>query len=67
MASKPNSNDLQLKLSLMDVNLVLEALGQLPYARVHEVIGSIQVQAQRQLQETAAETSEPPTRPRRTR
>jgi hypothetical protein len=38
-----------LELSLAETNLVLEALGQLPFARVYEVIGRIQAQAQKQL------------------
>jgi hypothetical protein len=40
---------LQLQLSLVDVNTILEALGQLPFVRVHELIQKIHVQAQQQL------------------
>lgn len=42
---------LQLNLSIDEVNTVLEALGQLPYSRVYQLIGNIQQQAQGQLQD----------------
>jgi hypothetical protein len=40
---------LQLELSLDDVNLILESLGALPFARVYGLIGRIQEQARAQL------------------
>lgn len=43
---------IQLELSLEDTNLVLEALGDLPYARVYRLIDTIQLQAQRQFEAT---------------
>lgn len=41
---------LQLQLSLDDVNLLLEAVGALPFARVYALVGRIQSQAAAQLQ-----------------
>jgi hypothetical protein len=38
-----------LTLTLPEINLVLEALGQLPYAQVYELVGTIQQQAKAQL------------------
>jgi hypothetical protein len=42
-------NKLQIDLTVEEANLVLEALGQLPYLRVAELIASIQRQAQEQI------------------
>jgi len=39
-----------LSLSIDQTNLILEALGSLPFAKVFELIGSIQGQAKRQLE-----------------
>lgn len=44
-------NDINLKLSVEEINLVLHALGNLPYIQVHNVISKIQVQGKTQLQE----------------
>lgn len=41
--------ELNLKLTITEVNTVLEAMGQLPYLRVYELITKIQMQAQEQL------------------
>jgi hypothetical protein len=41
--------NLRLELSIDDVNLILESLGQLPFARVYSLIGRIQEQARAQL------------------
>jgi hypothetical protein len=43
--------EIKLTLSLAEVNQVLEALGQMPYIQVYELISSIQQQAQPQLSE----------------
>jgi hypothetical protein len=43
-------NKLKLELDIDDTNLILEALGQLPFARVFRLIGAIQDQARQQLQ-----------------
>lgn len=46
--------EIVLRLSLDQVNLALEALGELPFARVHQLIGAIQNQAAEQLRESSA-------------
>ena len=45
--------EIQLKLTIDDVNLILEAAGALPFARVYALIGKIQEQAAQQLQGSA--------------
>ena len=51
---------INLSLSPNDLNLVLVALGQLPYIQVHELIGRIQTEAGPQLLAAAREgRSEP--------
>jgi hypothetical protein len=42
-------NKIDLQLSIDDTNLILEALGQLPFARVFQLIARIQEQARAQL------------------
>jgi hypothetical protein len=56
------TQDLTLKLSLEEVNLVLEGLGNLPFARVFGLIGRIQEQASAQLT-TAPVADESPSAP----
>ncbi|MFI6520891.1 hypothetical protein ACIBF1_35425 [Spirillospora sp. NPDC050679] len=41
---------LTLKLTLPQVNQILDALGKLPYAEVYELIGDLQRQARTQLE-----------------
>ncbi|HEY0737443.1 MAG TPA: hypothetical protein VGD69_21170 [Herpetosiphonaceae bacterium] len=48
----------QLSLSLNEVNTVLEALGQMPYIKVYQLIGKIQQQAQEQLQQEQRQAAE---------
>lgn len=42
-----------LELTLPETNLVLEALGELPYARVYELISKIHEQAEKAVTEAA--------------
>jgi hypothetical protein len=42
---------IKLSLTVEEINTILEALGQMPYSRVYQLIGKIQQQAQRQLQD----------------
>lgn len=49
-SGQPASPSLQLQLTLDDVNLLLEAVGALPFARVYGLVGRIQAQAAAQLQ-----------------
>lgn len=41
---------IRLEISLDEANLILEALGQLPYARVHALVAAIHQQAVSQLE-----------------
>jgi hypothetical protein len=50
--------EIKLELAIEDVNLILEALGSLPFARVYTLIGKIQQQAAQQLQESGAEKAD---------
>jgi hypothetical protein len=43
-------NTITLTLTLDEINLALEALGQQPFVRVHQLIGKIQQQATAQIQ-----------------
>jgi hypothetical protein len=47
--------DIALTLAIGDVNLILEALGNLPFARVYALVGQIQEQAGPQI--TSANTA----------
>jgi hypothetical protein len=50
-------NEIKLSLTIEDANVVLEALGNLPFARVYTLVAKIQEQAARQLE--AAESARP--------
>lgn len=52
LAAQP-APTLQLQLTLDDLNLVLEAVGALPFARVYGLVARIQEQAAAQLQAAA--------------
>ena len=54
--------ELELGLSIDEVNLILEALGSLPFAQVYTLVGKIQQQAAAQLEQsnvTALDNSAP--------
>jgi hypothetical protein len=44
-----------LDLNVNEVNLIMQALGNMPYAQVFELVRKIQEQAQAQLKQTATE------------
>jgi hypothetical protein len=44
-----NDNTIKIELGIDEINLILEALGQLPFARVYTLIARIQEQARAQL------------------
>jgi hypothetical protein len=50
--------EIQLRLTVEETNTVLEALGQLPYVRVHLLIDRVQQQATDQLRGANHETPE---------
>lgn len=52
-ATPSTMQDIRLQLTLDDLNLILEAVGQLPFARVYALVGKIQSQAAGQLQAAA--------------
>jgi hypothetical protein len=59
-------SDIKLDLSIEETNLILEALGDMPYRRVYGLVAKLQQQASAQLQpapEALDEPSETPTRP----
>lgn len=45
-------SEIKLKLSVDEVNLVLEALGNMPYVRVYELVNKLKEQAYIQLNES---------------
>lgn len=47
--------NIQLELTIDETNLILEALGALPFARVYNLIGKIQECARKQIDGPAAE------------
>ena len=54
MNSVPAMKNIQLDLTVEDTNLILEALGALPFAQVYALIGRIQERARKQLEDQAA-------------
>ena len=44
------SKDIEIALSLAEINKILDALGNLPYRDVFKLVGKIQAQAEAQLQ-----------------
>ena len=57
------TENLYLHLTLDETNLLLEALGQMPYIQVHQLIAKIQQQASEQLQEAKRKTENQNTQP----
>ena len=53
--------EIQLQLSIDELNLVLEGIGNLPFARVFALVGKIQAQAGAQLQAQAGAAAGPAT------
>ena len=51
--------ELNLKLGIKEVNLILEALGTQPYLRVFELIEQIQIQAKEQMNGSATKLGIP--------
>ena len=48
-------NTIKLNLTIEETNLLLQALGNLPYVKVFELVKKIQVQAQQQLSQEGEE------------
>lgn len=49
---------MKLELTVEEINLILQALGNAPYAQVFELVGKIQQQAQAQINAPKQETEE---------
>ena len=49
--------DIHLQLTTDEANLILEALGNLPFVKVYTLIGKIQEQARQQLSENGASSA----------
>ena len=52
--------DIHLQLTTDEANLILEALGNLPFVKVYTLIGKIQEQARQQLSENDASSADSP-------
>jgi|GEM_PF-551527 hypothetical protein len=48
------TSEIEIKLTLGEINQILDALGSQPYRQVYQLIGKIQVQAESQLQQPRA-------------
>ena len=53
-------NSINLKVSVEEANLIMEALGNMPFTRVYVLIGKIQEQAAQQLNSSGATASDAP-------
>lgn len=51
---------IQLRLTIDEVNVILDSLGDQPYKAVHQLIANIHQQAQLQLQQEEEQKQEPP-------
>ena len=47
----------RLEITLEETNLILEALGQMPFARVYQLVNKIQQQASQQVEESQEQDS----------
>ncbi len=50
--------EIEIQLTLGEINQILDALGSLPYRQVYQLIGKIQLQAESQLQQPHASVPE---------
>ncbi|MEB3301393.1 MAG: hypothetical protein VKN56_05415 [Cyanobacteriota bacterium] len=58
MTDSMSDAKIQLELSVADVNLILEALGEQPFKSVFGLVGRLQSQARSQLQSSPVEAGE---------
>lgn len=56
MSEQEISSMMSLNLSLSEINIILDALGQRPFAEVYELVAKIQQQAQVQMRSDPAES-----------
>lgn len=55
----PTMPDIQLQLSIDELNLILEGVGNLPFAKVYTLVAKIQAQAAEQIKAAQAEQARP--------
>lgn len=55
----PKDIEVQFTITLKDANLILKALGKLPFEEVYELIGKLNVQANKQLEQNAKNSNNP--------
>ena len=54
-----NTNQIELKVTIEEANLIMEGLGNLPFAKVYQLVANIQQQAGQQLNGESGQRSEP--------
>ena len=52
-----NNREIQVNLTLSEINKILDALGNLPYREVFQLVGKIQTQAESQLEQETPQLS----------
>jgi hypothetical protein len=62
MANRQPMQDINLRLTIEEANLILEGLGNLPFAKVYALVGKIQDQASQQLNRNNSDQQEPSAR-----
>jgi hypothetical protein len=59
MENRQPTQEINLRVTIEDANLILEGLGNLPFARVYALVGKIQEQAAQQLNRNNSNQEEP--------
>jgi hypothetical protein len=59
MANRQPMQEINLRLTIEEANLILEGLGNLPFAKVYALVGKIQDQAGQQLNRNNSNREEP--------
>jgi hypothetical protein len=59
MANRQTTQEINLRLTIEEANLILEGLGNLPFAKVYALVGKIQDQAGQQLHRNNSNQEEP--------
>jgi hypothetical protein len=59
MANRQTIQEINLRLTIEEANLILEGLGNLPFAKVYALVGKIQDQAGQQLHRNDSSQEEP--------
>lgn len=59
MENRQPTQEINLRVTIEEANLILEGLGSLPFARVYALVGKIQEQARQQLYRNNSNQEEP--------